>query len=45
MPGVEAVYTGADLIADDIGTLPTLLVFHAARRLADDGAAAPAIGA
>src|SRR6202045_1814152 len=27
MPGVEAVYTGADLITDDIGTLPTLLVF------------------
>jgi aerobic carbon-monoxide dehydrogenase large subunit len=27
MQGVEAVYTGADLIADDIGTLPTLLVF------------------
>src|ERR1700730_10074483 len=27
MPGIEAVYTGADLIADDIGTLPTLLVF------------------
>jgi carbon-monoxide dehydrogenase large subunit len=27
MPGVEAVYTGADLVADDIGTLPTLLVF------------------
>src|SRR6202043_144401 len=27
MPGVAAVYTGADLIADDIGTLPTLLVF------------------
>src|SRR6201996_650237 len=25
--GVEAVYTGADLIADDIGTLPTLLIF------------------
>src|ERR1700719_2300446 len=25
--GVEPVYTGADLIADDIGTLPTLLVF------------------
>ncbi|HEX5231014.1 MAG TPA: xanthine dehydrogenase family protein molybdopterin-binding subunit, partial [Bradyrhizobium sp.] len=25
--GVEAVYTGADLVADDIGTLPTLLVF------------------
>src|ERR1700684_693121 len=24
---VEAIYTGADLIADDIGTLPTLLVF------------------
>ena len=27
MAGIEAVYTGADLIADDIGTLPTLLVF------------------
>src|SRR5450755_1212919 len=27
MPGVEAVYSGADLVADDIGTLPTLLVF------------------
>jgi aerobic carbon-monoxide dehydrogenase large subunit len=27
MPGVEAVYTGADLIADDIGTLPTLMAF------------------
>jgi carbon-monoxide dehydrogenase large subunit len=27
MPDVEAIYTGADLIADDIGTLPTLLVF------------------
>src|SRR5476651_2012471 len=27
MPGVQAVYTGADLVADDIGTLPTLLVF------------------
>ena len=27
MPDVEAVYTGADLVADDIGTLPTLLVF------------------
>jgi len=27
MPGVEAVYTGADLVAEDIGTLPTLLVF------------------
>jgi carbon-monoxide dehydrogenase large subunit len=27
MPGVEAVYTGADLIADDIGTIPTLTVF------------------
>src|SRR6202162_1909178 len=27
MPGVAAVYTGADLIADDIGTLPTLSVF------------------
>src|SRR6201991_1233890 len=27
MPGVEAVYTGADLIADDIGTIPTLAIF------------------
>src|SRR5258707_8647622 len=27
MPGVEAVYTGADLIKDDIGTLPTLAIF------------------
>jgi carbon-monoxide dehydrogenase large subunit len=27
MAGIEAVYTGANLIADDIGTLPTLLVF------------------
>ena len=27
MPGVQAVYTGADLVADDIGTIPTLSVF------------------
>src|SRR6202171_2348628 len=27
MPGVEAVYTGADLVADDIGTIPRLSVF------------------
>src|ERR1700684_4071699 len=27
MPGGEAIYTGADLVADDVGTLPTLLVF------------------
>jgi len=27
MPGVEAVYTGADLVVDNVGTLPTLLVF------------------
>src|SRR4030081_3168351 len=27
MPGVEAIYTGADLIRDDIGTLPTLAIF------------------
>jgi aerobic carbon-monoxide dehydrogenase large subunit len=27
MPGVEAVYTGADLIADNIGTIPTLTMF------------------
>jgi aerobic carbon-monoxide dehydrogenase large subunit len=27
MPDVEAIYTGADLIADDIGTLPTLAIF------------------
>src|SRR6202012_4687240 len=26
-PGVEAVFTGADLIADDIGTIPTLTIF------------------
>ena len=44
MPGVEAVYTGADLVADDIGTIPTLFGVHAPRRQADDGAAAPAIG-
>src|SRR6201996_2205164 len=36
MPGVEAVYTGADLVADDIGTLPTLLVFKR-----PDGSAVP----
>src|SRR6201985_2305741 len=28
MPGIAAVYSGADLIADDIGTLPTLTVFQ-----------------
>jgi carbon-monoxide dehydrogenase large subunit len=28
MDGVVAVYTGADLVADDMGTLPTLLVFQ-----------------
>src|SRR3954447_6496992 len=28
MPGVEAVYTGTDLISDDIGTIPTLAVFQ-----------------
>src|ERR1700755_3502455 len=28
MPGVEAVYPGADLVADNIGTLPTLAVFQ-----------------
>ncbi len=27
MPDVVAVYTGAGLVADDIGTLPTLLIF------------------
>jgi hypothetical protein len=27
MPGVEAVYTGADLVADNIGTIPTLAIF------------------
>src|ERR1700759_2368091 len=27
MPGVEAISTGAVLIAEDIGTLPTLLIF------------------
>src|SRR5207253_11138604 len=28
MPGVEAVYTGADLVADDVGTIPTLAIFQ-----------------
>src|SRR5580692_12158650 len=28
MAGVEAVYTGVDLIKDDIGTIPTLAVFQ-----------------
>jgi aerobic carbon-monoxide dehydrogenase large subunit len=27
MPEVEAVYTGADLVAENIGTIPTLSVF------------------
>jgi aerobic carbon-monoxide dehydrogenase large subunit len=27
MPEIVAVYTGADLVADDIGTLPTLMLF------------------
>jgi aerobic carbon-monoxide dehydrogenase large subunit len=27
MPGVEAIYSGADLVADDVGTLPTLPIF------------------
>lgn len=27
MPGVEAIYTGADLVADDVGTIPTLPIF------------------
>jgi carbon-monoxide dehydrogenase large subunit len=27
MPGVEAVFPGADLIKDDIGTIPTLAIF------------------
>ncbi|WP_439408496.1 xanthine dehydrogenase family protein molybdopterin-binding subunit [Bradyrhizobium sp. DASA03076] len=27
MPGVTAIYTGADLIKDDIGTIPTLSIF------------------
>src|SRR5438270_3478608 len=28
IPGVEAIYTGADLVADDIGTIPTLTIFQ-----------------
>src|SRR3954469_14348498 len=28
MPGVEAVYTGADLVGDDVGTIPTLAIFQ-----------------
>ena len=27
MPGVEAIFTGADLVADNIGTIPTLAIF------------------
>jgi carbon-monoxide dehydrogenase large subunit len=27
MHGVEAIFTGADLVADDIGTIPTLAIF------------------
>src|SRR6478672_11552769 len=27
MPGVQAIYTGADLVRDDIGTIPTLDIF------------------
>ena len=30
MADVVAVYTGADLVAEDIGTLPTLMVFQRA---------------
>ena len=42
MAGVEAVYTGADLVKDDIGTLPDARDLQAAGRQADDGAAAAA---
>jgi len=27
MPGVEAIFTGADLVADDVGSIPTLPIF------------------
>jgi carbon-monoxide dehydrogenase large subunit len=27
MPGVEAIFTGADLVTDDIGSIPTLAIF------------------
>ncbi len=27
IPGVEAIFTGADLVADDVGTIPTLAIF------------------
>src|ERR1700744_4021685 len=27
MKGVEAIFTGADLVEDDVGTLPTLAIF------------------
>src|ERR1700682_6480167 len=27
MPGVAAIYTGADLVADNVGTIPTLPIF------------------
>ena len=42
MAGVAAVFTGADLIRDDIGTHADLGDLQAAGRLADDGAAATA---
>jgi carbon-monoxide dehydrogenase large subunit len=41
MPGVAAVFTGADLVSDDVGAIPTLAIF----KRPDDGAAAPAAGA
>ena len=44
MAGVEAVYTGADLVKDDIGTLPTLAIFQPGRQT-DDVAAAASAGA
>ena len=28
MEGVQAVYTGADLVADDVGSLPSLMIFQ-----------------
>ncbi|MBN8973641.1 MAG: xanthine dehydrogenase family protein molybdopterin-binding subunit, partial [Rhizobiales bacterium] len=27
MPGVEAIFTGAGLVADDVGSIPTLPIF------------------
>jgi len=44
MPAFKAVYIGPIWFADDIGTIPTLMVFPRPDGFADDGAATPAVG-